>query len=174
MDDEDFLVITPFNPDDGIWFKSGGIYLDRDRQITAFEKVIGCQLPEDFLEMIDEYCVGIFDGYYRVYLVNDVEVQWHGLLLMRLADGYEAYPQDVLRLIHATPDLFGNLGNLNLFPFGEAYVLSGTDDMVHGYLTFDLRRQDEIVFISKNGEMRIDVAPSFRQMMLGSSRVCFT
>ena len=153
MYDEDFTV-TPYDPARGLLFKHGRLYADRNKQVAAFERVTGYKLPRDFLEMIGEYCEGGFDGYYRVYFKNGVEIQWHHLLLMKLADAideshqdamakliaarpelaeladrFQAVGHDGLKLIRAKPALFGKPGGIRLFPFGDACELRSADDM---------------------------------------------
>lgn len=196
MYDEDF-TITPFDPTAGIWFKHGRLYTERDAQIAAFEKATGFKLPLDFLEMIGEYCEGGFDGHYRVYFKDNVEIQWHHLLLMKLADECDVSMQDELaklmgakpelaelagrfqtvgydslKLISAKPQLFGKPGNMSLFPFGEASEFHPPDDTTQGYLAFDVGHDNSIVFVAKDGKRR-EIAGSFREMMLGSSFVFY-
>jgi hypothetical protein len=195
--DEDF-TITPFDPKGGIWFKHGRIYSDRDAQIAEFEDAIGLKLPHDFLEIIGEYCEGGFDGHYRVYFKGGVEIQWHHLLLIKLADEVDVDQQEMLanlfgakpelaafanqfatvgrnslKLIRAKPKLFGKPGGLRRFPFGEAYESRSPDEMTKGYLAFDATRDNLVVFVPEAGGEEREIARSFREMMLGSSFVFY-
>jgi hypothetical protein len=197
LSDEDF-AITPFDPKAGIWFKHGRVYSDRDSQIAEFEDAIGFKLPNDFLEMIGEYCEGGFDGHYRVYFRNGVEVQWHHLLLIKLADEVDVEQQemlakllaakpelaafanhyatvghDSLKLIRAKPELFGTPGGIRRFPFGEAYETDSSKEMTKGYLAFDAKRDNMVVFMPETGGEEKEIARSFREMMLGSSFVFY-
>lgn len=193
MYDEDF-TITPFDPAAGIWFKYGRVYLERDSQIAAFEDAIGFNLPSDFLEMIGEYCEGGFDGHYRVYFKDGVEIQWHHLLLIKLADEVDVGQQemlakmfgakpelaafanqfatvghDSLKLIRAKPKLFGKPGDIRRFPFGEAHEFRSPEEMSRGYLAFDPSHNNTVVFVPEVGGKEREIAGSFREMMLGSS-----
>jgi hypothetical protein len=56
------VSITPFDATAGIAFKHGRLYSDRARQVSEFEKTTGFEIPQDFLEMLGEYCEGGFDG----------------------------------------------------------------------------------------------------------------
>ena len=78
-------------------------------------------------------------------------------------DGY-----DTLKIISENPELFGTLGELKFFPFGTAYVETAGTDTRSGYLAFDVQRENHVVFIMETGDMRVDLAESFRDMMLGS------
>lgn len=164
----------PFNPEEGVLFRFGRIFLERIHQINAFQEAINYQLPKDFLEMVREYCEGGFDGYYSVHFENELEVMWVHLLLIKLADEHDGFEHDALRLIHEKPNLFGNIGSLKLFPFGEVWIVDRSttyDDAGSGYLAFDLEQSDAVVCLSETGDIRIDIATSFRQMMLNSNFV---
>lgn len=172
MHDEDF-TITPFDPTTGIWFKCGRVYMDRDRQIAEFEEATGYALPSDFAEMIREYCEGGFDGHYRVYLKDGLEIQWHHLLLMKLADEHDMYDHDTLHLIREKPEVFGKPGAVRMFPFGEAYEFRSPDDMTKGYLAFDASRDNAVVFVPEGDGKQTALAGSFREMMVDSSFVFY-
>ncbi|HEY7117438.1 MAG TPA: hypothetical protein VH475_12695 [Tepidisphaeraceae bacterium] len=172
MYDEDF-TITPFDPGAGIKFKYGRIYTDRDRQITEFQNATGYLLPSDFLEMIGEWCEGGFDGHYRVYFKDGVEVQWHHLLLMKLADEHDMAGHDALKLIRAQPKLFGHPPDLRLFPFGEACEFRSPVEMTKGYLAFNASQGNGVVFVAEGSGRQRDIADSFRAMLLGSDFVFY-
>jgi hypothetical protein len=166
---DEHVTVTPFDPAGGIHLKYGRIYTSRDQQLAAFERLTGFTLPPDFLEMIGEYCEGGFDGHYRVYFKDGVEVQWHHLLLMKEADESDTHGHDTVALLRTTPKLFNDAAGLALFPFVEGYVARGST-MDKGYLAFDIRRQCAIAFVSQSGSAPIYIAESFREMMLAS---CF-
>jgi hypothetical protein len=170
--DEEF-TITPFDPNAGICFKYGRVYTDRNRQIADFEKATGYRLPSDFLEMVREYCEGGFDGYYRVYFQNGVEIQWHHLLLMKLADDHDTFGHDALKLIRARPELFGKPGEIRMFPFGEACKLQSPNHLTKGHMAFDASHDNRVMFVPESGGKGTGIAGSFREMMLGSSFVFY-
>ncbi len=166
----------PFDPEEGLLFRIGRIFGDRIHQINAFKEAVDYQLPTNFLEMLGEYCEGGFDGYYSVHYENDVEVMLVHLLLIKLADEHDRPEHDVIRLIHEKPNLFGTIGSLKLFPFGEAWIVDRAtdyDDARVGYLTFDVEQDNAVVCLSESGDIRINIATSFRQMMLDSKFVFF-
>ncbi|KAI9130644.1 hypothetical protein [Acaryochloris sp. CCMEE 5410] len=160
---------VPFDPNEGIWFSFGRVYSNPEQQRDSFESTISYQLPTDFVEMIGRTCEGGFSDYYQVYRENDRAVMWVHLLLMKIADEHDHLEHDVLRLLQEKPNLFGNIGNLEFFPFGEAWIVNNsTDEVEGGYLVFDIGRNNAVVCFSESGELHIDIADSFRQMMLSS------
>ncbi|MGR3274997.1 hypothetical protein ACSYAD_07765 [Acaryochloris marina NIES-2412] len=159
----------PFNPDEGIFFSFGRVYSNPEQQINAFESTISYKLPTDFVEMIGETCEGGFSDYYQVYLENNRAVIWVHLLLMKLADKHDHLEYEVLSLLNKKPNLFGQIGSLEFFPFGQAWIVDhSTNEIEDGYLAFNIVRNNAIVCLSESGDMNIAIAESFRQMMQNS------
>jgi hypothetical protein len=185
MEYGDERTITPFDPERGLRFKVGRIYLDQEREVREFEERLGFKLPEDFLGMIGEYCAGGPDGDYRVYCEDGVDIVWSELLLVKVADAaYRRYLEelqelmgtgarlpncDTIAIIEGSPGDFGRLGALRLFPFGRADLWRTPEDYTRGYLAFDVARGTRVVFVSVDGSCRIEIARSFREMMVGAS-----
>jgi len=169
----DDFTITPFDPDSGIWFKYGRVYQDRDNQIAEFERETKFKLPPDFLNLIGEYCEGGFDGWYRGHFKDNVEVLWRHLLLMKHPDDVDPEEHDTIRLLCEKPMLFYCNEILSLFPFGEAYAHFTRDQSSDGYLAFDVSRANAVVYVSEEHDQKIDIAKSFRDMMLDSQFVFY-
>lgn len=171
MQYEDF-TLTPFDPARGILFKYGRMFRDRDRQVEEFERAIGAELPADFLELIGEYCEGGFDGFYRVYFQDGVEVGWTHLLLMKHPDEHDSRKHDTLQLLRVKAKVFFDEQGLAFLPFGEACIPSDVTRN-EGYLAFDVRNAGAVVYVPESGGPRIVVATSFREMMVRSQFVFF-
>ena len=195
-------AITPFDPSMGIAFKYGMSFRDREGELRSLEKATGFRLPEDYRDIVGEYCSGHFDGHYRVSFRQRVEIQLDGFLLMRVADeaDQELFEQkllnpaeQVIEVIGRNQDLFGSPGSLVLFPFGLSAVHDvDREEISLGYLCFDPAQDNRIIFVAgrelrlpfgpRKGELipsflargtRIEVSDSFRGMMLKSSFVFF-
>jgi hypothetical protein len=140
------LTSSPFDVQQGILFKYGRLFQDRDRQLAEFEREIGTKLPLDFLELIGQYCSGSFDGHYQVFADDGVEVNWDYLLPMKLVDGHDVPQHDVLRILGEKSAIFYDDRDLALLPFGQAGVI-GNRELRPSYLAFDLRNEGSVVCI---------------------------
>ena len=186
--EDDTPYESPFDPEQGIWFKYGRLYADRALQLEIFEAHCGFKLPEDFLGLIQGWCEGGFEGWWRVKQGEFGRILWSHLLLMKLPDDVDReaeqrHLQNLLQMNfpgkHETKivtDLlearrrvfFGADGRLRYFPFGEALCLRSDDNGETGYLAFDVRNHNQVVFITGKAEDFTVIARSFSAMMLGA------
>lgn len=181
--DEDVPTETPFNLEQGIWFKYGRLYTDREGQIRSFQNKCGFVLPADFLSLIGDYAEGGFDGWYQVKKNQLGSIVWKHLLLMRLPirvdleyeemyaklPGREGSTSIVLKLLEQKRSLFySSNGELAFFPFGRATIFRPDDTGADGFLVFDLKSENSVRYISEEDPKNVPIARSFSEMMAGS------
>ena len=178
-----------FDPERKIIIKSGRLYADCAQQVEMFESHCGFKLPEDFLGLIQPWCEGGFGGaWYRVKQGEFGRIVWTHLLLMKLPDETDRemereHKENFLRanlpIVFVTKivtDLletkrrifFGADGRLRYFPFGEAFCLTPDERGDNGYLAFDVRNQNQVVFVTGKAEDFTVIAKSFSAMMSGA------
>lgn len=166
---------TPFDAEQGIWFKYGRTYLDRKRQLKEFENKIGFKLPKDFLGLIGEYCEGGFDGWYRVKKGPFGRIVWSHLLLMKSPDlvdqqmdsdpGKHGHTYITASLLKNEATTFYDGANLRYFPFGAASCFQSIDSCIEGHLAFDVKNERRVVFIAKEDPKLVPIADTFSEMM---------
>lgn len=183
--DEEGFWETPFNLEDGIRFKFGMSFINREAEIAKFEEHLGFALPADFLNMIDDWCEGGFDGWYKVKKVEFGTINWDHLLLMRLpiAVDYE-WDEDLkalpgmkgfathitTRLLEQNPSLFyTTLELISYFPFGTAICYKPADKTgTSGYLVFDRENENKVRYVSNEEPRYLEIADTFSEMMANS------
>ncbi len=177
--EDDSPTETPFDPQQGIWFKYGRIYLDRANQIEQFETHCGYSLPKDFLELIGEYCSGGFDGWYQIKTGSYGSIVWARLLLMKMPDDVDRDMHKrssnkernyiTTELLHTKRSIFYSKdGQLERFPFGTAYCFKTDNTGSDGYLVFDLRDANRVKFVSDQEPKEVLISATFTEMTLKS------
>jgi hypothetical protein len=178
---------TPFDPEEGVYFKYGRIYLKPEEQIAEFEAYFGIKLPDDFLELTGGWCEGGFDGNYKVAEDGFGVVKWNHLLLMKMPDSVDLESDEIFRkayesvnyqdppyksmlvveIVPANRSLFYSEDRLKYFPFGAAIYYSPDSfiDIDYGFLVFDLSDNYAIRYCSKAEPAGFKIADSFSEMM---------
>jgi hypothetical protein len=160
---------SPFDPERGIAFKTGLVAVSGRNHLAEYEAAVGVDLPADFAEMIGDHYEGSFDGDYRVWARDGVEIRWDHMMLLGIAPPEVARwvspEHDALRVLGERRALFyGRSGSVELLPFGTAHRMAGLKEFTKGWLAFDVAGGNAVVFVTGDGR-RTPIATSFREMM---------
>lgn len=168
---------SPFNRSKGIYFKYGTWWSGKEREVERFNAHWGVVIPQDFLELIGEYCEAGFDGLYKVKKHKKAFIFWSHLLLMKVKGRGDEPGYDIARIAKEHSFLLSGK-KLKYLPFGEAFIGSILDhftkqasDIDSGFLVFDPANGYEVRFLGKSGKQDLWVASTFSKMMAGASYV---
>lgn len=181
--DDEVPTETPFDPKQGIWFKTGRLFMGRESQLKSFDAHCAFSLPEDFLALIGDYAEGGFDGWYEVKKGEFGSIVWNHLLLMRLPTPIDFEIEEMLskmpqlrdhtsmavKILERNRSLFyTSAGVLAYFPFGTACCFKSDRTDAEGFLVFDVRDSNCVRFISEKDPKSEFIARSFSEMMNGA------
>jgi hypothetical protein len=175
MEDDDHFTESPFDTERGIAFKYGRSYMDsKQTKVRDFEKQFKITLPTDFLDLIDDWCEGGFDGFYRVLNDAGMEVVWTHLMLMKVRDEHDHPEHDPQVALDRYRSTFFRNNVMKFFPFGEAFFTRKGDEPARGdgFLVFDLENAYAVRFAGINS-FNVAVAPTFSRMMKESTFLVF-